>query len=71
MSDDTGANIAVCFTTEADTRLIAAAPDLLAALRSIETRASCAPNDDPEAADRELERIMNTARRAIEKTIYG
>jgi hypothetical protein len=52
---------------EANASFIASAPYLLEALRSVETRASCAPNDDPDAAERELTRIMLTARAAIRK----
>ena len=39
---------------------------LLVALRAIETRASCAPNDDAEAAGQELTWIMLAARQAQE-----
>jgi hypothetical protein len=51
----------------ADTRLMAAAPDMLETLRGILARASNAPHDDPEMAAREFERIMRMAREAIAK----
>lgn len=41
--------------------------DLLAALQSISTLASCAPNDDEKISGQEFTRIMNTARAAIAK----
>jgi hypothetical protein len=55
------------FTDTANARLIAAAPEMLKALQSIATRASCAPNDDAKLAGQEFDRIMQMARAAIAK----
>lgn len=48
-------------------QIFAAAPELLEALESIHTLASCAPHDDEERANKEFTRIMLTARAAIAK----
>lgn len=49
--------------TETD-KLLTAAREAAERLDSIATRASCAPNDDEELAERELTRIMHDARGA-------
>lgn len=48
-------------------RAVNAHDDLLAALRSISDRASCAPHDDADEANKEFSRILLTARAAIAK----
>lgn len=49
----------------------ACADELLEALESIHTLASCAPHDDEERANKEFTRIMLTARAAIAKAKGG
>lgn len=64
------ADLTGCPNAEANATLMIAAPTMLETLRSIAMIASCAPNDDPERADQEFEKIMNMANRAV-KTAMG
>jgi hypothetical protein len=50
--------------SEANADVLAASSYMLETLRSIAMIASCAPNDDPERADEQFEKIMNMANRA-------
>lgn len=56
---------------QANARLIAAAPDLLAALESVCTIASCAPHDDADRAEDALNKIFHKARAALAKAQGG